>query len=283
MKEKNSLFEKIFLLVLMLVPLLVSCGTGHVKDKRVITVTIEPLRFFTEQIAGDRFSVVTMVPKGGNPETYEPSAQQMMDLSQSDLYIKVGNIGFERTWMKKLEANAPHAIIVDSSDGIVPQRTPHGDIDPHTWMSTANARIMAQNIYRALAGIDTKDSLYFRDNLEALLAKIDAVDTAVRENLTKDKAQAFLVYHPVLTYFAHDYKLRQIAMEEEGREPSAAQLKGIISEARACGVRTFFVQKEFANRNVDVVARATSAAKTPINPLGYDWVHEMTNVAKMLR
>ena len=270
-------------LLLLVSAFLTACVGKPVKEGRIVTVTIEPLRYFTEQIAGDRFKVVTMVPKGGNPETYEPSARQMMNLSESDMYIKVGNIGFERTWMKKLEANAPHAIIVDSSDGITPQRTPHGDIDPHTWMSAANARIIASNIYRALAGIDSKDSIYFRDNLQKLLNRIDSVDTSIRTVLTKETSKAFLVYHPVLTYFAHDYKLRQIAMEEEGREPSAAQLHTVITEARRAGVKTFFVQKEFANRNVDVVARETKTAKTEINPLGYDWEKEMLKVANSLK
>lgn len=270
-------------IILAITLLLMSCGGKQVKENRVVTVTIEPLRYFTEQIAGDRFDVVTMVPKGGNPETYEPSAQQMMDLSASDIYIKVGNIGFERTWMKKLEANAPHAIVVDSSDGITPQRTPHGDVDPHTWMSAANARIIASNIYRALAEIDSKDSIYFRDNFEKLLDRIDAVDTSIRETLTKDKSQSFLIYHPILTYFANDYKLHQIAMDEEGREPSAAQLRNVIVEARKMGVKTFFVQSEFANRNVDVVVKETQAVKATINPLGYHWDKEMLNVAKCLR
>lgn len=270
-------------LLLLVSAFLTACVGKPVKEGRIVTVTIEPLRYFTEQIAGNRFKVVTMVPNGGNPETYEPSARQMMNLSESDMYIKVGNIGFERTWMKKLEANAPHAIVVDSSDGITPQRTPHGDIDPHTWMSAANARIIALNIYRALAGIDSKDSIYFRDNLQKLLNRIDCVDTSIRTVLTKETSKAFLVYHPVLTYFAHDYKLRQIAMEEEGREPSAAQLQTVITEVRQAGVKTFFVQKEFANRNVDVVARETKTAKTEINPLGYDWEKEMLKVANSLK
>ena len=270
-------------LVFLVSAFLTACVGKPVKEGRIVTVTIEPLRYFTEQIAGNRFKVVTMVPNGGNPETYEPSARQMMNLSESDMYIKVGNIGFERTWMKKLEANAPHAIVVDSSDGITPQRTPHGDIDPHTWMSAANARIIALNIYRALAGIDSKDSIYFRDNLQKLLNRIDSVDTSIRTVLTKETSKAFLVYHPVLTYFTHDYKLRQIAMEEEGREPSAAQLQTVITEARQAGVKTFFVQKEFANRNVDVVARETKTAKTEINPLGYDWEKEMLKVANSLK
>ena len=86
---------------------LFSCSSPKSSDDtRVITVSIEPLRYLTEQIVGDRFEVVTMVPKGSSPETYEPTARQMTDLSESILYIKVGNLGFERTWMPRLTANA---------------------------------------------------------------------------------------------------------------------------------------------------------------------------------
>ena len=262
---------------------LMSCVGKPVQDERVVTVTIEPLRYFTEQIAGDKFKVVTMVPKGGNPETYEPSTKQMMDLSVSDLYIKVGNIGFERTWMQKLEANAPHSIIVDSSEGVTPLRTSHDDIDPHTWMSVVNARIIARNICQALVQIDSKDSIYFQDNLKLLLQQIDDVDASIRKTLTESKTRSFLIYHPVLTYFAHDYNLNQIAMEEEGREPSASQLKNVIMDARSKGVKIFFVQSEFANRNIDIVAEETQTTKTAINPLGYNWTKEMLKVAQSLR
>ena len=42
------------------------------EEKPVITVTLEPQRYFTEAIAGDKFKVVSMVPKGSSPETYDP-------------------------------------------------------------------------------------------------------------------------------------------------------------------------------------------------------------------
>ena len=37
--------------------------------KPTMTVTLEPLRYFTEAIAGDEYRVVSMVPKGSSPET----------------------------------------------------------------------------------------------------------------------------------------------------------------------------------------------------------------------
>ena len=142
---------------------LVACENAPQYRARQITVTIEPLRYFTEQIAGDYFEVNTMVPKGGNPETYEPTPQQMIQLAKSDLYIKVGNIGFERIWMSKLKQNAPHTLIIDSSYGIEPVRTGQNINDPHTWMSTKNAIQIARNIYQALAKIDKKNNAYYQE------------------------------------------------------------------------------------------------------------------------
>ena len=76
--------------------------------KPAVTVTIPPYKFFVDKIAGDKVDVNVMVSNGNNPETYEPYAQQMMELSRSALYLKVGSIGFEQTWMKKLQDNARH-------------------------------------------------------------------------------------------------------------------------------------------------------------------------------
>lgn len=271
------------LALLLSAPLLQGCREKPA-ERRTIAVTIEPLRFFTEHIAGNRFDVFSMVPQGGNPESYEPSARQMMSLAHSDLYIMVGRIGFERTWMKRIEDNARHTVIANASEGIVPATSADGISDPHTWMSTANARIMAENICRAITSIDPKDSLYYKANKERLLTRIDSVETEVRRHITASgKQKAFLIYHPILTYFARDYGLRQLPIEQEGREPSAAQMQQVLRKAAEEGVTTFFVQQEFDNRSVKATASELGLQPTPINPLGYDWDKEMTRTARLLK
>ena len=139
--------------------MLASCKNGNSynngKDgidpnKPTVTVTIEPFRYFVEQIAGNDVNVNVMVPAGSSPETYEPTPQQMVDLSQSVFYFKVGQIGFEKTWMKKLQQNAPNMKVIDTSAGIRMLKTQSGNIDPHTWMSIKSADIITSNIAEAL-------------------------------------------------------------------------------------------------------------------------------------
>ena len=67
--------------LLLIIVLLVSCNMGKSgksqdNEKPVIAVTIEPQRYFTEAIAGDKFDVISIVPKGSSPETYDPTPQQ---------------------------------------------------------------------------------------------------------------------------------------------------------------------------------------------------------------
>ena len=269
-----------YILLMVTAGALFSCSSPKpVDEARIITVSIEPLRYFTEQIVGDSYEVVTMVPKGSSPETYEPTAQQMTKLTESILYIKVGNLGFERTWMPRLEANAPHTTIVNASDGIAAGEND----DPHTWMSAKNALVIAHNIYNAAKRINAKDSTIYKRRLDSLCNVIRETDLYIREQTKKVQCKAFVIYHPALTYFASDYGLEQIAVEEHGREPSAADLQRIISTAKAKGVKTMFIQKEFANRNVDIIADAIGATKVEINPLGYDWNREMRRVELGIR
>lgn len=274
---------KKYILIALTALIFIACGPPKNEGPRTITVTIEPLRFFTDQIVGNRFKVTTMVPNGINPETYEPTARQMLDLAGSDIYIKVGNIGFEHTWMKKLTDNAPHTIVVDSSDGIAPISSINRVEDPHTWMNCANAQVIARNIYDAVMSVDVQDSAYFRKNYERLLAKIKQTDDTIRANLQKSRAKAFIIYHPTLTYFAKEYGLVQLPIEEEGREPSAAQLQQLIATAKRLDIRTIFIQQEFTNRNTEIITQGLGIRPLEINPLSYFWDKQMLQISELLR
>lgn len=95
--------------------------------------------------------------------------------------------------------------------------------------------------------------------------------------------RAFIIYHPALSYFARDYGLHQISIEEGGKEPSPAHLKGLMDLCKKEGVRVIFVQPEFDRRNAEIIAKQTGTQVISINPLSYDWEEEMLNVARSLR
>ncbi len=280
--------------IIYILTLLILCActnTPQKNDKPIITVTLEPLRFFTEAIAGDNFQVISMVPKGSSPESYDPTPQQLVNLSQSQAYFRIGYIGFEQAWMDKLEANSPDMKVYDTSVGVDLIRGEghwHGDhyheggVEPHIWNSTQNALIIAENIYKALCELDAAHQADYQKRLEVLKETIRQTDKNVKAFL-KNADKTFLIYHPALSYFARDYGLKQISMEEGGKEPSPAQLKTLIETCRKEKIHTIFVQQEFDQRNAQLIANELGVNIVPINPLSYDWAEEMVRVAKALK
>lgn len=276
---------------IIIINLLGACYmTPKKSDVPTLTVTIEPLRYLTEAIVGDKYHVVSMVPKGNSPETYDPTPQQLIALNQSDAYLRIGHIGFEQAWMKKLEANAPHMKVFDTSQSIDFIRGEghwHGDhfheggVEPHIWNSTINATVIADNIYQALCQLDSVNQTYYQIRTDSLKRSIAETDKKIR-SLLHDADSTFLIYHPALSYYARDYGLQQISIEEEGKEPSPFNLKEIIKICQKECVRVIFVQQEFDQRNAQLIASELGIQIVPINPLGYDWTEEMIRVAKAL-
>ena len=193
---------KKFCFLLLIATLLFSCkqeGQQNKKkndDKPVITVTIEPLRYFTEAIAGDEFTVVSMVPKGSSPETYDPTPQQLVDLARSKAYFRIGYIGFEQTWTEKLTDTLPTCnssicprmwnlfwtilmrIIIKT--GMHTMEHAHaGGVEPHIWNSTINAQIIAGNILNALCAIDKANKSAYMERYNALIRQIEHTDSLI--------------------------------------------------------------------------------------------------------
>ena len=272
--------------------ILSACGnTTQKSEKPILTVTLEPLRYFTEAIAGDNYEVVSMVPKGSSPESYDPTPQQLVNLSKSQAYFRIGYIGFEQAWMKKLEANCPNMKVYNTSIGIDLIRDKghwHGDhfheggVEPHVWNSTQNALIIADNIYQALCELDSTHQEDYQKRLDVLKQTIRQTDANVR-TLLENADSTFLIYHPALSYFARDYGLKQVSIEEGGKEPSPAQLKALIETCRNENVHTIFVQQEFDQRNAQLIANELGVNIVSINPLSYDWVKEMIRIAEALK
>ncbi len=272
-------------ILLIFITALLSLSACAPKEERqakpIVMVTIEPLRYLTQQIAGDLVDIKVMVPGGSSPETYEPTAQQMMKLSDATAYIAVGNIGFERTWMERLQQNAPHLLVVNSSKGILPEMSSEGIEDPHVWMSCANMTIMARNIREVLTKLAPANEQVFLANEQRLEQRLDSLDRQVRQSL-EGRAKAFAIYHPMLTYYARDYHLRQYPIEEEGREPSAQQLSSLIRRIKQDSVKVIFRLQEFNTANLRSVANATGARIVDINPLSGEWEAEMINITRAL-
>lgn len=270
---------KRILYVVLFVTTLFSCVSSENDSKPVLAVTIEPYRFVVEAIAGDVWKVMTVVPKGNSPETFDPSLGKMMKLDKCKAYFLAGDLGFEKAWYDRMSDNFPKLRLIDTSVGI--ERI---DEDPHLWTSPDNMLIIASNICDALCDIDSVNAEDYRSRLFATEKIIHATDSLIRTRISENNIDKnFLIFHPALTYFANLYGLNQIVLEEHGKEPSALHLKQIVDDARRLGVNKIFVQAEFDKKHSETISREIGAEIYRINPLSFDWVGEMLHVVDCLK
>lgn len=244
----------------------------------VVAVSVPPQAYFVERIAGDLVDVVVMVPPGANPATHEPSVRQMQAISRAALYVAVGHpaFPFERAWLGRFLRENPRITVVTGTQG-----EDRAD-DPHVWLAPSAVRPMVIAIAKALGTVEPAHRATFQANLAELLSAIDSLDGDIRATLAPLPSKRFAVFHPAWGHYARDYGLEQIAIEVDGKEPSAAQLATVIDRLRREGVRIVFVQPQFSKASAEVIASEIGGTVRSIDPLAYDWLGNMRAVTRAL-
>lgn len=250
-------------------------------------MTIAPLKFIVDEITSSALNVSILVPAGASPETYEPTPQQIISLSDSKMIFSTGLIDFERQLANKLSTNAGNQVI-DLSEGIDVvegscahhEHNGHG-VDPHIWTSPKLIKKMAQTAYNQLIKM-YPDSTAYHESYQLLIQQLDSLDRSIRQKLSNSSRNNFIIYHPALTYYANDYNIKQIPLEQDGKEPSVAYLKQIISQAKNDGIKYVFYQSQFNRSVVESVAKEIGATPVEIDPLSEDVINNLNIITDLI-
>jgi len=244
-----------------------------------IVVSIAPQKWLVDHLGGEVVHSEVLVPAGQDPHTFEPKPRQIAHLAKARLYFTIG-LPFEERLREKIEDAGMPVRFVDSAAGItkIPfaeheheDGTEHGnDDDPHVWLSPAGLMVMAQNIAQGLTAADPANAHLYASNLARVRQELTALHEQIAARLKPFAGTAFYVFHPSFSYFAHDYDLRQEAVEIEGKSPSPKQLQHLIAAARKDGARVVFSQPEFDPKSAEAVAQAIGGRVVPLDPLAYD-------------
>lgn len=272
-----------------------ACG-GKQQPSKEIIVSIEPLRYLVDQITQGEVEVGVLVPAGASPETFDPTPRQMAEVENAKLLLTTGLIDFEKNLLERIGDKDK---MVDLSRGVVliegehshaeathehhehhEHHAHHHGVDPHIWTSPRELKIMARNAYEAIAvHYPTAD---YKAGYEALMQRLEELDSYCQKSFMAADTKAFVIYHPALGYLARAYGLEQIAIENDGKEPSARQIGQIIDSAREKGVKVLLYQVEFPRSVVDVVAKDMGVEAMQINPLAENPIATIEEITRLI-
>lgn len=283
LSQETSTMRK-YLLLLVTTLLLAACGETPRTDDRTMIVSILPLRTIIGGIVGSDFDIEVLVPAGASPETFEPTPRQFARMNRARQIFSVGLIDFENSLLSKLEEPQRVVNLSRGIELIEGSCAHHHDghehalgVDPHIWTSPRALQQMAANAYEAIHAA-YPDSTKYTLNYGKLQAALQQLDRQVGSRLKAAGTRYFLIYHPALTYYARDYGIRQVAIENEGKEPSTRELTRIIKQARADGITRILYQSQFPASAVEIIARDLNATSVAIDPLRED---VLANIAEI--
>ncbi len=184
--------------ILLGIFLLVACKNGNEakesNGKSKVVVTNSIISDITDNIAGDKIELHSIVPIGKDPHEYEPLPEDVQKTSKADLIFYNG-INLENggnAWFPKLVKNANKKENSDYfavSEGIdiiyLEGRNEKGKEDPHAWLNLENGIIYAKNIERQLVEKDPRNKDFYRKNLETYINKLDSLDKEAKSKFSK--------------------------------------------------------------------------------------------------
>ena len=194
----------LLLALFMLVGALAGCGKQNdtnQTDKLSIVTTIFPEYDWVREILGDKADnaeITMLLDNGVDLHSYQPTADDIVKISDCDLFIYVG--GESDEWVEDALRNAANGnmkvinlleVLGDSVkteeivEGMQEEEHEHEDAeeheheeeaDEHVWLSLKNAKMLVRVISKALQELDPNNKDIYAANADAYVKKLSALD-----------------------------------------------------------------------------------------------------------
>ena len=138
----------------------------------------------------------------------------------------------------------------------------HGDVNAHIWMSPRQAILQVENIAAGLIEADPAHAQSYRANAERYKERLRALDAEVSALLEGAAGARIVTSHPAFEYLARDYGIEIVASlgQEPGEMPRTRDMAELVDTVREMGISALFVEKAYAEKAAEVLARETGIA-----------------------
>ena len=249
-----------------------ACGTGGTDGaadapvKVITTTTI--FADMVRQVGGDRVSVESLVPRGGEVHTFDPTPGDIRRITEADLAFRNG-LGLD-DWLASLiedaGTTAPLVALGEDLPGttLIEGEAGSGEaVNPHLWMNVAYGSRYAERIAEQLTKVDPAGAAVYRTGLAGYQARLAALDADARDELGSipEASRTVVSFHDAFPYFAAAYGLTVdgTIVDAPGQDPSAGAIAALVDAIRTHGVKAIFAEAQFNPDLGQTIASETGA------------------------
>ena len=251
-----------------------ACGQNAIKNtaddsgKVKVMTSFYTMYDFAQKIGGEKVEITNMVPSGTEPHDWEPSAIDIRNMEDADVFIYNG-AGMEH-WAEDILKSLDNSelITVEASEGV--ELIKEGkENDPHVWLDPENAKIEMEHIKDAFIKADKDNAEYYNENYETCSRQLDELNQEFKETLSQATNKDIIVAHKAFAYLCKAYGLNQIAIEGlmPDSEPDPARMEEIIQLAKKKKINTIFFEELVSPKVANTIAKEIGAKTEVLNPL----------------
>ncbi len=247
-------------------------ANGSAAAVRVVA-TIYPVADMVQQVGGSAVEVVTLLPAGASPHTFEPTPAQVRAVADAAVFVEVG-AGLD-AWAGKLKAaHAGPLGVITLTSGLALLDAHRGESaggDPHVWLDPILVRdFLVPAIVTGLERAAPHDEPTFAAAAAAFQTRLTELDADIRRTLQPAANRDYIAFHSAWRYFGRRYDLHELAAVEAfpGKEASAQEIAAVVQKARAAQVRALLIEPQFTPRMAEQIAREIGARLVTVDPLG---------------
>lgn len=261
-------------------------GTGHAMVK--VGVSVLPQVEIARSIGGERINVQAILEQGDSCGVFEARPSQLAWLANADIFFRIG-LAWEDSMLPRIQQAVPSLKVIDLREGLELHRIQyqHGDHvhtlwDPHTWLDPVLVDAMARRIANELTRLDPDGSEYYAQRYQEFSQNLSRLDENLKNQMQSFGEKIFFVYHPAFGYFAERYGLVQVAIQDQGKEPTPRQMRQLLQFARENQVATIFVQPQENRQHAEIIARSIGAQIVDLDPLAPAWYENMLTMGEKI-
>ncbi|MGI6093443.1 MAG: zinc ABC transporter substrate-binding protein [Veillonellaceae bacterium] len=241
-------------------------------DRINIVTTIYPLYEFTRQVGGDKVQVDMLISPGVEPHDWEPSAQDLIRIKSSKLFVYHG-AGLEA--VDKLLAKEVLGGVksVEVSKGLISHTAEKDEHqhqnDVHTWLDPILAKHELKVITKALCEVDPANKEYYERNADRFAKELDQLDNDYKTVLANVKRRDIITSHAAFGYLANRYNLKQTGIMglSPDSEPTPERMAQVVKFCRENQVKYIFFETLLGQKLAETIANETGAGLLVLNPL----------------
>ncbi|WP_419832515.1 zinc ABC transporter substrate-binding protein ZnuA [Endozoicomonas atrinae] len=248
-----------------------------------VLASIKPLQLIAQAVTEGVTDTDVLLPPGSSPHSHSLKPSDAHKLRSADVIFWVGPA--MESFLPKMLTSTKRAKAVSMMDiqGIRLRSSEegehhihehgehhdHGDYDPHIWLSTDNARVIAREMARVLISVDKENQTLYQNNLEQFLMSMDQTDTRNCEKIEQSGKTPFFVFHNAYGYLQEQYGLEVAGYFTKNPElqPGARHLVSLKGQLDKAGATCIFREPQFQPAYIERLTEGLSVRVGVLDPL----------------